>query len=76
MWGVIPRAEPLQPAPSARLSLLLYPPLPLVGASIAMERERQQNDSLVNGYSSPLAAPPPPAGAAAAGPLPAPSGGK
>ena len=27
----------------------LHPPLPLVGVSIAMERERQQNDSLVNG---------------------------
>ena len=29
--------------------ILLHPPLPLVGVSIAMERERQQNDSLVNG---------------------------
>ena len=28
---------------------LLHPPLPLVGVSIVMERERQQNDSLVNG---------------------------
>ena len=27
---------------------LLHPPLPLVGVSIVMERERQQNDSLVN----------------------------
>ena len=28
----------------------LHPPLPLVGASIAMERERQQNDRVfVNG---------------------------
>ena len=27
----------------------LHPPLPLVGVSIAMERGRQQNDSLVNG---------------------------
>ena len=25
------------------------PPLPLVGVSIAMERERQQNDSLADG---------------------------
>ena len=30
--------------------ILLHPPLPLVGVSIAMERERQQNDILVNGY--------------------------
>ena len=28
---------------------LLHPPLPLVGASTVMERERQQNDSLVDG---------------------------
>ena len=27
--------------------ILLHPPLPLVGVSIVMERERQQNDSLV-----------------------------
>ena len=30
-------------------AILLHPPQPLVGASIVMERERQQNDSLVNG---------------------------
>ena len=30
--------------------ILLHPPLPLVGVSIAMGRERQPNDSLVNGY--------------------------
>ena len=29
--------------------IVLHPPLPLVGKSIMMERERQQNDSLVNG---------------------------
>ena len=29
--------------------ILLHPPLPLVGVSIAMERERQQNDILANG---------------------------
>ena len=29
--------------------ILLQPPLPLVGVSMAMERERQQNDSLANG---------------------------
>ena len=29
--------------------ILLHPLLPLVGVSIVMERERQQNDSLVNG---------------------------
>ena len=36
-----------------RTVILLHPPLPLVGVSIVMERERQQNDSLVNGYHSP-----------------------
>ena len=30
--------------------ILLHPPLPLVGVSILMERERQEHDSLVNGY--------------------------
>ena len=34
--------------------ILLHPPLPSVGVSKVMERERQQNDSLVNGYTSPL----------------------
>ena len=29
--------------------ILLHPSLPLVGVSIVMERERQQNDILVNG---------------------------
>ena len=29
--------------------ILLHPPLPLVGVSIAMKRERQQNDSLADG---------------------------
>ena len=29
--------------------ILLQPPLPLVGVPIAMERERQQNDSLADG---------------------------
>ena len=29
--------------------ILLHPPIPSVGVSIVMERERQQNDSLVNG---------------------------
>ena len=29
--------------------ILLHPPLHLAGVSIVMERERQQNDSLVNG---------------------------
>ena len=29
--------------------ILLYPLLPLVGVSIAMEKERQQNDGLVTG---------------------------
>ena len=29
--------------------ILLHPPLTLAGVSIAMERERQQNDSLANG---------------------------
>ena len=35
--------------------ILLHPPLPLVGVSIVMERERQQNDSLANGYGHPHA---------------------
>ena len=30
--------------------ILLHLPPPLVGVSIVMERERQQNDSLINGY--------------------------
>ena len=29
--------------------VLLHPPLPLSGVSIAMERERQQNGSLADG---------------------------
>ena len=29
--------------------ILLHPPLPLVGVSIVMERERQHNDSLAIG---------------------------
>ena len=29
--------------------ILLHPPLPLVGVSIVIERERQQNDSLADG---------------------------
>ena len=29
--------------------ILLHPSLPLVGVSIVVERERQQNDSLVRG---------------------------
>ena len=32
--------------------ILLHPPLPLVGVSTVMKRERQQNDSLVRGYRS------------------------
>ena len=31
--------------------ILLRPPLPLAGVSIGMERERQKNDSHVNGYA-------------------------
>ena len=34
--------------------ILLHPPLPLVGVSVLMERERQQNDSLANGYAGRL----------------------
>ena len=30
--------------------VLLHPPLPVAGVSTVMERERQQNDSLVRGY--------------------------
>ena len=36
-------------SPSTKMSFCCTPPLPLVVVSIAMERERQQNDSLVNG---------------------------
>ena len=32
--------------------IMLHLPLSLVGVSVAMERERQQNDSLANGYIS------------------------
>ena len=35
--------------------ILLHPPLPVAGVSIVMERERQQNDSLVDGYPGPPA---------------------
>ena len=37
-------------SPATRAVMLLHPPVPLVGVSIAMERERRQNDSLVNDY--------------------------
>ena len=33
--------------------ILLHHPLPLAGVSIVMERERQQNGSLVRGYPHP-----------------------
>ena len=36
-------------APDEAAILLHPPPLPLVGVSIGMERERRWNDSLVNG---------------------------
>ena len=35
--------------PNLATVILLYPPLPLAGVSIVMERGCQQNDSLVNG---------------------------
>ena len=41
------------PAAPDETVILLHPPLPLVGLSIAMERERQQNDSLANGNANP-----------------------
>ena len=49
------RKTPPQPRSAPGLAIgetviLLHPPLPLVGVSIAMERERQQNDSLADGY--------------------------
>ena len=31
--------------------ILLHPPLPVLGVSMGMERERLQNDSLANGYT-------------------------
>ena len=33
--------------------ILLHPPLPSVGVSIVMERERQQNDSLARSMATP-----------------------
>ena len=39
-----------QAAPDESFVILLHPPLPLLGVSMLMERERQQNESLVNGY--------------------------
>ena len=50
MWASIDRnfVQLAQPAPDETV-ILLHPPLPLVGVSIVMKRERQQNDSLGNG---------------------------
>ena len=42
------------PAPSGETVILLHPPPPSVGVSIAMERERQQSDRLANGYRRPM----------------------
>ena len=39
-------------SPRSSAAILLHPPLPLVGVSTVMKRERQQNDSLVRGYRS------------------------
>ena len=36
-------------APDESSVILLHPPLPLVGVSIVIERERQQNVSLTDG---------------------------
>ena len=44
--GAAPMAAPLAPDETV---ILPHPPLPLAGVSIVMERERQQNGSLVNG---------------------------
>ena len=41
--------RPREPLAISETVILLHPPLPIVGVSIGMERERQQNDSLVNG---------------------------
>ena len=38
------------PSNACETVILLHPPLPLAGVSIVMERERQQNDSLVNAW--------------------------
>ena len=47
--GLAAALEPLELNPATRATdetvILLHPPLPLVGISIVMERERQQNDS-------------------------------
>ena len=49
--GCLRRARPGRRAAVAvgETVILLQPPLPLVGVSIAMRRERQQNDSLGDG---------------------------
>ena len=39
---------PVAPSRRRETVILLHPPLPSVGVSIVMERERQQNDSLVS----------------------------
>ena len=47
--------------PVGETAILLHPPLPVVGVSIAMKRERQQNDSLerAGGETAILLHPPP-----------------
>ena len=48
-----PTSSPSNLAVDESSVILLQPPLPLVGVSIVMERERQQNDSLVRGWANP-----------------------
>ena len=55
-WAVANAAPTRQGGPSLAVDetvILLHPPLPLAGVSIVMERERQHDDSLVNGGPSP-----------------------
>ena len=62
-WPIFSNREPTSTT-LGRLAVdetvnLLHSPLPLIGVSIVMERERQRNDGLVTGYGRlPTAAPP------------------
>ena len=46
---VLTRSEGLASLAVGETVILLHPPLPLVGVSIWMQRECQQNDSFANG---------------------------
>ena len=51
-WREVESEQQIQSAAHGAVGetvILLRPPLPLAGVSIAMERDRQQSDSLANG---------------------------